>query len=130
MAQPRPPMLIASAAKNTTVGTRREKPSDFPSAVAQTASNSPDNTRTIHAMTASSRGRLVLSGYGSLVRRPPSRGLDGEFWQGPPAPANASARSGPAPARERDQREQGEREGRVRAGSGRAHGAPRRALAR
>src|SRR5215210_5353145 len=41
-----PPMLSARAATNTAVGASRVNPSDRPRAVAQTASRTPDRTRT------------------------------------------------------------------------------------
>ncbi len=44
-------MLATSATPKTTVGQSFVKPSDFPSAVAQTASRHPETMRTIHDMT-------------------------------------------------------------------------------
>lgn len=58
MAYASPAILATSATPNNTVGPNRLNPSDFPSAVAHTASKTPDTTNTIHDMTTSG-GRLV-----------------------------------------------------------------------
>src|SRR5690606_21992970 len=66
MASASPVMLAASAAKNTTDGTSRVKPSLRPRAVAHTASSAPDATSRIHDdMAISPRAVLSHSGYGA-----------------------------------------------------------------
>src|SRR6478752_3316360 len=62
-------MLATSPRAKTIDGVRRENPSDFARATAQTASSTPDRTNTNHAMTNSWKAVLSRSGYGSLVRR-------------------------------------------------------------
>src|SRR5690349_1413034 len=52
-------MLSTIPTKKRREGASRVKPSDLPSAAAQTASRNPERTRTTHAMTDSSAGRLV-----------------------------------------------------------------------
>ncbi len=49
IAYARPAMLAMSAIKKIIVGFRFVKPADLPSAVAHTASNTPDIIKTIHA---------------------------------------------------------------------------------
>ena len=49
-AQPRPTMLAARATANTTDGTRRLKPSEYPSAVAQIASSTALISNTTQAI--------------------------------------------------------------------------------
>src|SRR4051794_41146154 len=67
-------MLAASAATKMTDGPSRLKPSDLPSAVAHTASSTPDTTRTNHDMTASNGPSCRTPGTAPLVREP-CRGL-------------------------------------------------------
>src|SRR6478609_7033436 len=52
VAQARPAMLAVSATKNTIVGVGRLRPSDIPSAVAHTASNTALTSSTIHGTSA------------------------------------------------------------------------------
>src|SRR5690606_18956726 len=66
----RPTMLSANATTNTTLGPSRVRPSDFPRAVAHTASITPDTTNTNHATRFTSTRRLVVTGYVALVRDP------------------------------------------------------------
>jgi hypothetical protein len=61
-------MLAARDTANTAVGARRVKFSDRPSAVAQTASRTPERTRTSQYTGFSWNAVLSLSGYGVLVR--------------------------------------------------------------
>src|SRR4051794_13425696 len=63
-------MLAARAAANTRVGSGRENPADRSSAVAQTASRTPERTRTSQYTTDPQDTVLSLSGYGVLVREP------------------------------------------------------------
>src|SRR4051812_34727421 len=66
-------MLSTRAPANTTLGTSRLKPSDRPRAVAQTASRTPERTRTSQYTWNSWNAVLSLSGYGVLVRESGSR---------------------------------------------------------
>src|SRR5215210_3984658 len=79
-----PPMLSARAAAKTAVGPSRVNPSDRPRAEAQTASRTPDRTRTSQYMANSWSAVLSLSGYGALVR---------ESGKGPD-PENGTCRGG------------------------------------
>ena len=63
-------MLAARETAKTTVGARRVKPSERPSAVAQAASRTPEMMRTSQYTMVSQDAVLSLSGYGALVREP------------------------------------------------------------
>src|SRR5215217_7506706 len=76
-------MLAASATAKTAVGARRVKPSDRPRAVAQTASRTPERTRTsqdtVHSRTPSCR----CPGTALLVRESDSRTPRQDVTSGP-----------------------------------------------
>jgi hypothetical protein len=59
IAHDKPPMLTMTATAKTTDGHKRVNPSDRPNAVAHTASNTPEMTKTIQDTTAAFPGRLV-----------------------------------------------------------------------
>ena len=63
-------MLTTSATPNTTDGHSRVHPYERPSALAHTASSTPDKTSTTHAMTASYGPSCLTPGTAPLVRRP------------------------------------------------------------
>lgn len=71
-------MLAVRPTKNTTHGPSRLKPSDLPNAVAHTASNNPESTRTTQDDTPFV-GRLVPL----RVRRPSSGSLVGKLCPHP-----------------------------------------------
>ena len=60
-------MLSSRATPNTTLGQSLVKPSDLPSAVAQTASSTPDTMRMTHDMMLS---MASLVAFRVLIRRP------------------------------------------------------------